>query len=291
MLLFDYYKKIYKGVFRLLIIQLIIGLVLNFIIALIQALITLVIPYIIALSISLVSKGNVKKLSKINSRFFIKLICIPGIIIHELGHIFMAIIFRHKITSFKLITFTDKYKESNGKTLNGYVNTQNSKDSIYQGIGKYFIGIAPIFSCFASILIIFSIIFGNPFSSSFLKINGNFSNDWTIFTQIFMNIVNDFYSGYILSIMLFLSFLVLIGTYGFSLSDLDLKISVDGLSLAVPTFTIVFMLVSFLGFVDLLNGFIIKYLIIITILSAFIIVFLMILKALISLITLIFKLI
>ncbi len=61
----------------------------------------------------------------------------PGIMIHELGHIFFCIVFRHKIEDFSLFS-----PDADG-TL-GYVNHSYDPTNIYQVIGNFFIGTGPI---------------------------------------------------------------------------------------------------------------------------------------------------
>ncbi|HEK9103284.1 hypothetical protein [Bacillus cereus] len=63
-----------------------------------------------------------------------------GVPIHELGHAVMCVVFRHQIVAMQLFP-TDT---SNGYL--GYVRHQYNQRSIYQRIGNFFIGIAPIFS-------------------------------------------------------------------------------------------------------------------------------------------------
>ncbi|MDD7794201.1 hypothetical protein [Clostridium sp. 'White wine YQ'] len=69
-----------------------------------------------------------------------------GVPIHELSHAILAVFFRHRINSIKLLQKPDV----NG--VMGYVNHSYSKNSIYQQIGNFFIGIAPIFGGVFSIV-------------------------------------------------------------------------------------------------------------------------------------------
>ncbi|MDE7161509.1 MAG: hypothetical protein K2N65_01975, partial [Anaeroplasmataceae bacterium] len=71
-----------------------------------------------------------------------KIVCyVTGLIgtpIHELSHAFFCLVFFHKITEIKLF----QIDEETG--ILGYVNHSYSRRNIYQQIGNYFIGVAPI---------------------------------------------------------------------------------------------------------------------------------------------------
>jgi hypothetical protein len=71
-----------------------------------------------------------------------------GVPIHELSHAMIAILFGHKIVKIKLLQKPD----ANG--VMGYVQHGYKKSSIYQQIGNFFIGIAPIFGGVISIIIL-----------------------------------------------------------------------------------------------------------------------------------------
>lgn len=61
----------------------------------------------------------------------------PGIMIHELGHVFFCIIFRHRIKEVKLFS-----PEDDG-TL-GYVSHVFEVNNLYHRIGNFFIGTGPV---------------------------------------------------------------------------------------------------------------------------------------------------
>lgn len=71
-------------------------------------------------------------------RSSIYLTAIIGTPIHELGHLFMSIIFMHKINSVELLKF-DKNSTELGRVVHSY-----NKKNIYQRVGNFFIGIGPI---------------------------------------------------------------------------------------------------------------------------------------------------
>ncbi len=61
-----------------------------------------------------------------------------GVPVHEMGHLIFCLIFRHRVDDVKLL---DIHATNN---VLGYVNHSYRKDSIYQNIGNFFIGVGPI---------------------------------------------------------------------------------------------------------------------------------------------------
>lgn len=97
-----------------------------------------IIPIIITYILSLISQQITRWAMQQTSYAIIAIIGFFGIVIHELSHLIIAILFHHNITDFKL------WQISNDGVL-GYVNHTYNKNSFYQRFGNVFIGLAPIF--------------------------------------------------------------------------------------------------------------------------------------------------
>jgi hypothetical protein len=88
----------------------------------------------------------------------------PGVCTHELGHYFMARIFRHSIIKWRLF----EYNPSSGSL--GYVHHGYNENSIYQTVGNFFIGMAPLITGSLVIYLLVGYFFGssslNPFETN-----------------------------------------------------------------------------------------------------------------------------
>jgi hypothetical protein len=82
-----------------------------------------------------------------------------GVPVHELSHAIFAILFGHKVTDIKLLQKPDE----NG--IMGYVNHSYNQRSIYQQIGNFFIGVAPIFGGVISIIALMRFIIPQAYNS------------------------------------------------------------------------------------------------------------------------------
>ena len=89
---------------------------------------------------NLIERKNIKYIHYTFGSTGILFTGIIGVSIHELSHYIMCKIFAHKVHEVKLFT-PDRFKEDG--TL-GYVSHTYNRKSIYQNIGNFFIGIAPM---------------------------------------------------------------------------------------------------------------------------------------------------
>lgn len=168
------------------------------------------------------------------------LTAIIGTPIHELGHAVMCLLFGHTIDSIKLLQFNDP----NGTM--GYVNHSWNPHNLYQRMGNFFIGVAPIFSGILAIL--FSMFFLVPDSFDVLmsyleKQAGN--TDASIFKDSFivsMDLVQNLFSYGNLTSLWFWLFLFI----GISVaSHIDLSPSdIKGASSGLVTILIVVFLLN-----------------------------------------------
>lgn len=70
-----------------------------------------------------------------------------GTPIHEMGHLIQCFIWGHRVTKVKLL----QLNSSNG--ILGFVEHQYNRNSIYQQVGNFFIGLGPIFSGIGSLVL------------------------------------------------------------------------------------------------------------------------------------------
>lgn len=101
----------------------------------------LLIPLLFGSALSLVSHRN-KSLVVIYFGFFAQVIGGGiGIIIHELSHLIVALLFRHQIKGVALLRIP---RPNDGDTSLGYVQHAWQTTSLYQRSGNFFIGVAPL---------------------------------------------------------------------------------------------------------------------------------------------------
>lgn len=167
-----------------------------------------------------------------------------GTPIHEIGHAIMCVIFNHKITRMKLLNT----RSENG--VLGYVEHSYNPSSIYQRIGNLFIGLGPIFSGIASLIISMYLLLPQSFAvfKKYLisgintdKIDGNLANTLikagsTLIKAIFNT--NNLLS---FNFWIFIVIAICISSH-IALSKADIKGAQDG-------FLVLFVLIFILNFI------------------------------------------
>lgn len=193
------------------------------------------------LAFNIIQKINIKLMVKNFGMKSVLLTGYIGTVIHELSHLLVALVFRHRITKCEL--FRPLQATSDG--LLGYVDHEYNKKSAYQQIGNFFIGIAPMIIGTAVIWI--TIYFLTPTIFSSLKIHSNITNiflnsndlNFTLYAKNILDFIYHLFENIISSLFLskdILSFryiIMILIVYSVSthmtLSKEDLKGSLEGL--------------------------------------------------------------
>lgn len=183
-----------------------------------------------------------------------------GTVVHELSHMLMAFIFNHKIVKIELFR-PFKYKEDG---VLGYVKHTYNSSNLYQQIGNFFIGIAPMI--FGTLFIwILLILFSND---TYQVLTNNIHIDLYIrylestdYLKVFSLLINDtllilksmFSLKYLADLkhLIMLFFIYSIATH-MSLSLADLKGSFKGF---IVCFIIVFIVTLFINLLNQANLF------------------------------------
>lgn len=185
-----------------------------------------------------------------------------GTPVHELSHALLCLIFFHKITEIKL------FQIDSVSGVLGYVNHSYNKKNIYQQIGNYFIGIAPILC--GTAIIYFATKFLLPNSYSEIKDylndlaalqNNGLSWKWFIYTfaalgGMLQAILAGITTGYLWWIYILILFCIALHM---NLSGADIKGSCAGLPFVVIILVAANFMIGFFfnpvytGFVSVLN--------------------------------------
>lgn len=169
-----------------------------------------------------------------HSKFVCYITGIIGTPIHELSHALFCLIFSHKINNIKL------FQIGKDGTL-GYVEHSYNPKNIYQKIGNFFIGVAPII-VISLILFIFSLILIPSFSKEIKLLIFNLNSFDVVGVLISIkDVVVSIFSNISISLFIFLLVAVNLSIH-MTLSPQDIKGSISGGAL----------LLIILFFVDLL---------------------------------------
>lgn len=141
---------------------------------------------LIGLLLGVLRNGALKNFMK---SFGFKSVMITGFIgvpIHECSHALIAILFKHSITDMKLLQKPDA-----SGTL-GYVRHSYNPKSIYQQVGNFFIGIAPIFGGLISLILLMKFLLPASYAE-FIKISTRNLSITSINTEVIKGITNSYY--------------------------------------------------------------------------------------------------
>lgn len=157
---------------------------------------------------------------------------IIGTVIHELSHAFMCIIFGHKIEDIKLYS-----PNSDDGTL-GYVRHSWNKKSLYQRMGNFFIGVAPILIGNIFLLFMFSMFLPETYKDLSQIFQNNLQLTTTFSLEKLVIIIKDYISilismfTYINSIGFWVCIIILFSMmFHMQLSRADIRGAWDGLLL------------------------------------------------------------
>lgn len=185
-----------------------------------------------------------------------------GTVVHELSHLIMALLFNHKIIAVELFR-PKKYK--NDGVLGFVKHTYNSK-SLYQQIGNFFIGIAPMIFGTFFIWVLLILLSNNSYQTFISNLNINLYNHliksydfYNLLKLLFNDILNFIKTilsfNYLFNIKhLILLFLIYSITTHMSLSLSDLKGSLKGLSVCFLVIFIITFLNNILGLYNIFTS-------------------------------------
>lgn len=113
----------------------------------VDLLLLLVIPLIIVLGLTFINRDSKQRLvNRYGGRTIVWLGGL-GVIIHELSHLVVAVLFGHRIDDFRLLI-------PHGDGALGYVSHSWIRGSSYQFLGNALIGTAPIYGCTAALILL-----------------------------------------------------------------------------------------------------------------------------------------
>lgn len=239
----------------------------NFMSTLGYLLFVLGIPTMFVLSLTQIShRANILLVNTPNLGFYSQIYFgFIGIIIHELSHLIMAIIFGHHIERVALIRIP---REHDPDTALGRVSHSWKVDSIYQSIGNVFIGIAPVIGCTLVLWFLVSLTFPDVLDAIDRITNTFIANDGSLVISLdaltkvgpILSSILTFSPLTLVQIVLVLIVIANISLGGFDLSAADLShCKYSLIQLAVILGLLIFTFLTF-GLDNWLNYFLIQFL-------------------------------
>lgn len=169
---------------------------------------------------------------KVGSCFFIYFTCV-GTVVHELSHALMCIIFNHKINKISLFS-----PQADG--VLGFVEHSYDRQNLYQRIGCFFIGVAPLVGGIVSIYFLSLLLLPE-------NICYKFSQGYNPFLLFELICDPSFYLNIKSYIWLYLMFSIMLHT---TLSPADLEGSKVGLMSLIAVLLMVSLVGSFIPSVE-----------------------------------------
>ena len=108
------------------------------------------IPVLAVIALTYINRNSKQRLAQRLGAKSIIYVSGLGVIVHELSHLLVALLFGHHINSFRLL-ITDV--PDDGGAL-GYVNHSWNKKNYYQFLGNALIGTTPIFGCTLTLILL-----------------------------------------------------------------------------------------------------------------------------------------
>lgn len=145
--------------------------------------------YLFGFLIYLCNKGVLRNLGSVGFKFYLYT-GIIGTSIHEISHAIMCLVFLHKIDEIKLFSI-----KSDEGTL-GYVS-HSYKKRLYQTIGNFFIGVAPVFfTSFLLFLFAYYLVPNFNELSEFISLNLKFAPSMLTDVQFYKSFLNLAYISF-----------------------------------------------------------------------------------------------
>ncbi|AFS01214.1 hypothetical protein [Lentilactobacillus buchneri] len=176
-----------------------------------------------------------------------------GIIIHEASHLLVALIFGHHIDQFRLL----RVPSADNDTL-GYVHHTWNKRNLYQNMGNLFIGVAPIFGCCLSVLLLAKYFVPEVYQSLMTTAEQPLSQ---------LVVVLPTFNWLSMGLFLIIAANICIG--GFDLSPADFENSKQGFWQAVICLTLLAIIISLTPLQATLFSLLIRLTVIIVVISLF----------------------
>lgn len=141
-----------------------------------------------------------------------------GVIIHEFGHAFFAIIFRHHVDQVQLLNV----HYANTGTLGSVQHSWNQR-SIYQRLGNFFIGIAPYYMCSIVLLLLQKVFLHSNFDLSIFSHAEQIDLDLlsSAFNTVINNVLSMYSNASWISILISIIIFTMVASTGYDLSAED----------------------------------------------------------------------